>query len=165
MLIGTIMKQSPIYHNPKGPSVRATFTVAGDQLLGIALSLSESEGFEWNLLGADDHVKITHWVENYCEGKQPTTPLNWSLEKSSPFTRKVLEELSTVPFGHSFTYGEFAAGLGSPKAARAVGSACSRNPLLLVIPCHRIVASNGSLGGFAGGIEIKRRLLKFEKLA
>jgi methylated-DNA-[protein]-cysteine S-methyltransferase len=156
------MKKSPIYHNPKGPAIRATFVAQDKIITHVRLALSAAEGFEWEVEG--DCPAIFQWVEEYCAGKEPTTKLNWSLGEISPFTGRVLRELSAVPFGTFYTYGEFASLLDNPNAARAVGSACGRNPLSLLIPCHRIVAANRSLGGFTGDLEIKRRLLEFESI-
>ena len=72
--------------------------------------------------------------------------------------------MQNIKYGSVATYGEIAKRIGNPKACRAVGNACNKNPLLLVIPCHRIIASNNKIGGFAGGEEIKKYLLNLEKL-
>jgi len=85
----------------------------------------------------------------------------FELPAASPFTRRVWEILRQIPFGKTITYGELAARAGSPRGARAAGAACAANQLLLVVPCHRVVASNG-LGGFALGLEWKRTLLALE---
>ncbi len=88
-------------------------------------------------------------------------PLDWSLV--SGFTRRVLEELAeSVPFGSVVEYGELARRVGDPGAARAVGAAMGANPLPVVVPCHRVVAAGGSVGGFSGGLETKRELLAHE---
>lgn len=78
-----------------------------------------------------------------------------------PFVRKTWERMRKIPWGKALTYGELAAALGSPDASRAVGQACARNELLLIIPCHRVLAQSG-LGGFACGLEWKRTLLALE---
>lgn len=82
----------------------------------------------------------------------------------SPFRRRVWEVTARVPYGEVLTYGEVARRVGRPGGARAVGGALARNPLPLVVPCHRVVAAGGGLGGFsaAGGVEVKRRLLALE---
>lgn len=82
--------------------------------------------------------------------------------QATAFQRTVLDQLQAVPFGQTISYAELAQRLGKPGAARAVGSACARNPLPIVIPCHRVVGSQGALTGFAGGIEAKRWLLAHE---
>ncbi len=80
----------------------------------------------------------------------------------TPFQRRVWEELRTIPRGSTVSYGELAARLGMPGAARAVGSAVARNPVSIVVPCHRVVGADGSLTGYAGGVERKRALLELE---
>jgi len=81
-----------------------------------------------------------------------------------PFERAVLQALRRIPPGQVRTYGEIARTLGKPSAARAVGTACARNPLPLLIPCHRVVRSDGKLGGYSlrGGVALKRQLLEAE---
>lgn len=76
--------------------------------------------------------------------------------------RPVLDAVRTVPIGRTETYGQLAARLGRPQAARAIGAAVARNPLLLVVPCHRVIGANGSLTGYAGGVERKAWLLRHE---
>ena len=80
----------------------------------------------------------------------------------SPFQRRVWTELRTIPRGSTVTYGELATRIGMPGAARAVGAAVARNPVAIVVPCHRVVGADGSLTGYAGGIERKRALLAME---
>ncbi|GAA1424829.1 methylated-DNA--[protein]-cysteine S-methyltransferase [Agrococcus citreus] len=78
------------------------------------------------------------------------------------FGRSVVERLREIPYGETRSYAEVAAAAGSPRAVRAVGTACRRNPLPIAIPCHRVVRSDGALGQYVGGIEAKRRLLDIE---
>ncbi len=81
-----------------------------------------------------------------------------------PFTTTVLTACRAIPFGRTTTYGQLAAAIGHPRAARAVGQALARNPVPLIVPCHRVLAGNGRLGGFTspGGVELKRALLALE---
>lgn len=79
------------------------------------------------------------------------------------FQKSVWLTIAKIPFGETRTYGELAQQLGKPHASRAVGGACGKNPLWLVVPCHRVVGANGKLTGYAGGINRKKRLLAFEK--
>lgn len=81
---------------------------------------------------------------------------------NSPFQQTVYKQALKIPYGKVITYGELAQKIGKPGAPRAVGSALGRNRIPIVIPCHRIVAANGGLGGFTGGIEFKQRLLRIE---
>jgi len=83
--------------------------------------------------------------------------------QGTPFQLAVLEELRRIPYGETRSYGDIAERLGKPKAVRAVGAANGRNPLPIVIPCHRVVGANGDLTGFGGGIETKRFLLSLEQ--
>ena len=102
------------------------------------------------------------WLEEYFRGKEPTIKVKLAPE-GTPFQKRVWEELLTIPYGETLSYGELARRLGS--SPRAVGSAVGRNPISLLIPCHRVLGSDGSLTGYAGGIERKKFLLEQEKTA
>lgn len=80
------------------------------------------------------------------------------------FQHAVWRALLDIPFGQTRSYGEVAASLGRPRAARAVGMACHRNPVAIIIPCHRVIGASGQLTGYAGGLDIKARLLALERL-
>jgi methylated-DNA-[protein]-cysteine S-methyltransferase len=80
----------------------------------------------------------------------------------TPFQSRVWKALRRIPYGATATYGEIARAAGSPRAVRAVGSACARNPLAIVVPCHRVVGADGALTGYAGGLGRKRALLELE---
>ncbi|HEX4943974.1 MAG TPA: methylated-DNA--[protein]-cysteine S-methyltransferase [Usitatibacteraceae bacterium] len=82
--------------------------------------------------------------------------------RGTPFQQRVWREIAKVPFGETITYAELAARAGSPGSARAAGAATGRNPIAIVVPCHRIVGANGSLTGYAGGLPRKERLLTHE---
>ncbi|MFF4271511.1 methylated-DNA--[protein]-cysteine S-methyltransferase [Streptomyces sp. NPDC001536] len=102
-------------------------------------------------------------VEAYFAGTRHDfeLPLDWSL--ISGFNREVLRELASgVPFGSVVGYGDLAGRVGQPGAAQAVGAAMGANPLPVVVPCHRVVESDGGIGGFGGGLETKRKLLALE---
>lgn len=83
----------------------------------------------------------------------------------TPFQREVWDALRTIPYGRTCSYGDIARAVGRPKACRAVGMANNRNPLPIVIPCHRVVGASGSLTGYGGGLDIKAMLLKLEGIA
>lgn len=85
--------------------------------------------------------------------------------KGTDFQQRVWQELTRIPYGQTISYGELAARIGNPKASRAVGMANGKNPIPIVIPCHRVIGKNGSLTGFGGGIDIKRQLLELEQQA
>jgi methylated-DNA-[protein]-cysteine S-methyltransferase len=102
-------------------------------------------------------------LADYFTGKRTefTMPIDFTAVHG-PFQRKVLRRLSRLPFGRVISYGELAARAGSPKGARAVGAAMAANPMPVVIPCHRVIESRGKLGGYTGGVAIKKRLLTHE---
>ena len=82
---------------------------------------------------------------------------------ATPFQREVWEALRAIPYGQTWTYGDLAAHIGRPRAVRAVGLANGRNPVSIVVPCHRVVGANGTLTGYGGGVERKRFLLDLER--
>lgn len=110
---------------------------------------------------AHGHVQAAlRALEDYFAGRRPELP---TLDlRGSPFQRRVWEALLRIPYGEVRTYGEIASGLGRPGAARAVGAANGRNPIAILVPCHRVVQSGGRLGGYGGGVEVKRWLLAHE---
>jgi len=102
-------------------------------------------------------------LRSYFEGKRvdfSDTPTN--LSRMPEFTARVLKACQAIPYGQRMTYAELARKVGAPNAVRAVGNAMARNLMPIIIPCHRVVASNGRLGGFSAGIDWKRRLLRIE---
>ncbi|HEY3465461.1 MAG TPA: methylated-DNA--[protein]-cysteine S-methyltransferase [Amycolatopsis sp.] len=104
-------------------------------------------------------------LEEYFAGKRKTFDVPLDLRLARGFRLSVLEHLPEIAYGHTESYAEVAAATGSPKAVRAVGTACARNPLPVVVPCHRVVRSDGSYGQYAGGEEAKRVLLTLEAAA
>ena len=101
-------------------------------------------------------------LDEYFAGRRRSFDLPLDLEGVAPFHRRVLDELARVPYGSVTTYGRLAAEAERPRAARAVGTVMNRNPIPIVLPCHRVVGANGSLTGYAGGLQIKRSLLELE---
>ena len=101
-------------------------------------------------------------LDEYFAGKRKRFDLDVDLRLARDFGRTVLEELGRVPFGEVTTYGALAVKAGKPRAARAVGTIMNRNPVPIVLPCHRVVGANGSLVGYAGGLERKETLLRLE---
>jgi methylated-DNA-[protein]-cysteine S-methyltransferase len=105
--------------------------------------------------------RVASQLESYFTGRLERFDL--PLEpQGTPFQRRVWRALGDIPFGTTLSYGELAARVGNPKASRAVGAANGRNPIPLVIPCHRVIGRGGQLTGFGGGIDRKRLLLKLE---
>jgi methylated-DNA-[protein]-cysteine S-methyltransferase len=101
-------------------------------------------------------------LDDYFEGRRRRFELPVDLSGVGGFHRDVLRELAQVPYGELTTYGALAARAGRPQAARAVGTAMNRNPVPIVLPCHRVVGSTGKLVGYGGGLERKERLLRLE---
>ena len=101
-------------------------------------------------------------LDDYFEGKRKQFDLKLS-PAVTPFQGRVLQALQEVPYGETVTYGELARRIGQPNAARAVGMANARNPIPIVIPCHRVIGKSGKLTGFGGGLDIKQRLLDLEQ--
>jgi methylated-DNA-[protein]-cysteine S-methyltransferase len=101
-------------------------------------------------------------LDEYFARRRQEFDLEVDLTNLPPFQRSVLDELVRVPYGEVSTYGALAARVGRPRAARAVGGALNRNPVAIVVPCHRIVGASGSLTGYAGGLERKLALLELE---
>ena len=101
-------------------------------------------------------------LDEYFEGRRRDFDLPLDLRGREGFSRDILERLAKVPYGEVTTYKSLAVEAGNPRAARAVGTIMNRNPIPIVLPCHRVVGSNGSLVGYGGGLERKRLLLDLE---
>jgi methylated-DNA-[protein]-cysteine S-methyltransferase len=101
-------------------------------------------------------------LDEYFEGRRQMFELELDLGLSRDFSRRVLLELARVPYGEVTTYGALATRAGRPRAARAVGTVMNRNPIPIVLPCHRVVGASGSLVGYGGGLERKQALLRLE---
>lgn len=101
-------------------------------------------------------------LEEYTEGSRKEFHLDLDIQIGTPFQQSVWQTLLTIPFGQTQHYGAIADGINNPKAVRAVGGAIGRNPISIVIPCHRIIGKNGSLTGYSGGIDVKKKLLAIE---
>ena len=145
---------------------RMISTPVGDMLLGVMDGkLCEVRRFEpcEESPTDDDPVldEAKRQIMAYLHGARRTFNLPIAM-CGSAFDCAVWRMLQEIPFGGVQTYGQLAAALGKPGAARAVGGACSRNPLLLVVPCHRVIAGTGKLTGFAAGLQMKRLLLSLE---
>ena len=129
--------------------------------------------------GAITHIALT----DHCDASSSPSPLMCEAERQiteylngtrhqmdfaihmegTPFQLRVWQALQQIPYGSTRSYGELSALLGKPGASRAVGMACNKNPLLLIVPCHRVIGANGKLTGFACGLDVKRYLLLLEK--
>jgi methylated-DNA-[protein]-cysteine S-methyltransferase len=106
--------------------------------------------------------EVARQIEEFFAGKRqafdfPLAP------KGTEFQKRVWAELLKIPFGDTISYGELARRIGNPAASRAVGRANATNPIALIVPCHRVIGTNGKLTGYAGGIELKDKLLAWER--
>jgi methylated-DNA-[protein]-cysteine S-methyltransferase len=112
--------------------------------------------------GAEIFARIETELKEYFAGQRRTfdVPLAFA---GTPFQQLVWSALREIPYGETMSYGELAERLGKPSASRAVGLANGKNPIGIIVPCHRVVGSNGSLTGYGGGLERKRYLLDFEQ--
>ena len=117
-----------------------------------------------NVIGSDRELAAQRdALSEYLEGGTTSIDLPVDLRlMATPFRRAALEKLREVPRGTTVSYGQLAARAGNPKAARAVGTACARNPVPIVVPCHRVLPGTGRLGSYGGGPERKRALLELE---
>ncbi|MFG3116050.1 methylated-DNA--[protein]-cysteine S-methyltransferase [Streptomyces sp. NPDC048197] len=158
-LTHTVLDDTPV-----GP---LTLVAAGDALTGLYMT-DQRHRPPQETFGApadpDDppFAAAALQLRAYFRGELTTFDLPLSL-RGTPFQRRVWAALCTIPYGETRTYGQLAALLGTPGAARAVGLANGRNPVGIIVPCHRVVGADGSLTGYGGGLDRKRRLLTFER--
>jgi len=106
--------------------------------------------------------RVRRQLDEYFAGRRRDFEVDWDIRALPAYNRRVLEELARVEYGRTTTYGALAARTGNPRAARAVGTIMNRNPIPIVLPCHRVVGANGRLTGYAGGLDRKERLLRLE---
>ena len=164
------MKKHPSIHMQKrGPALDIKFLLNERGITEVKLTASTRvQGMEWEIISSKKpgllKELIDKWMDSYSKKRQPEVNLPIVLDGLPPYTTRVLSILKDIPFGISLSYKELAEITGNPRGARAVGNACSRNPCPLIIPCHRVLASEGRLGGFNCGIELKKTLLQFEKI-
>ena len=108
--------------------------------------------------------EIKTQLYEYFSGKRKIFDIKLK-SKGTEFQKCVWEELRKIPYGKTKSYSEIAVAVGNKNTQRAIGSACNKNPILIIIPCHRVISKNGKLGGFAYGNSIKQKLLEIENLA
>ena len=106
--------------------------------------------------------KVCTQLDEYFAGKRQTFDLPLS-PRGTDFQQTVWKQLQEIPYGQTISYSQLAKAIRHPKACRAVGSANGKNPIIIIIPCHRVIAADGGLGGYACGVEIKKQLLEGEK--
>jgi methylated-DNA-[protein]-cysteine S-methyltransferase len=150
------MTFSTMFHSPVGP-----FVLEGDDSRLTRLGFGEPVSRQGD---AESVASAAIQLEQYFAGDRTEFDLDLELD-GTPFERRVWEEVRAIPYGETATYAEIAERIGSPKACRAVGRANGRNPIAVIVPCHRVIGSDGTLTGYAGGIELKRTLLDLERRA
>lgn len=109
-------------------------------------------------------AKAVRQLKEYFEGKRKSFDIALDLT-GTPFQKRVWKELSMIPFGQTASYRTVARKIKNPNAVRAVGSANGKNPACIIVPCHRVIAADGSIGGYSGGLRIKRQLLALENIS
>ena len=114
------------------------------------------------VLSSEPFADLIERFRNYYTGHKTTFPDNLDLSGATPFQREVWQTLRLIPYGETRSYAWVAGSINRPEATRAVGQAVGKNPLAIIVPCHRVIASDGTLGGFSGGLELKRHLLHLE---
>lgn len=125
----------------------------------IEIKLNE---FGENIGNKDFSVVVFKEIEEYLSGERKSFSTSLNL-KGTEFQKKVWNALLQIPYGEVRSYKDIAKAIGNEKAVRAVGSANNKNPILLLVPCHRVIGTNGKLVGYAAGLEIKETLLNLEK--
>jgi len=137
------------------PSQQQAFHLLNKSNLKPHITLTEAK--------ANYFSDLPQRIKHYLSGKPVSFPDRLDLTRASPFQKRVWEITQSIPHGETRAYAWVADKIGMPRAARAVGQALARNPLPLIIPCHRVICNDGRLGGFSDGGELwKRRLLKME---
>jgi methylated-DNA-[protein]-cysteine S-methyltransferase len=153
------------YTYTASPLGRILLTCDGSSLTGLYLAGQKYEPQPENDWTRDDplplFVATAAQLAEYFAGSRTRFDLPLA-PTGTPFQQQVWRRLEAIPYGTLISYGTIARELGKPKATRAVGAAVGRNPISIIIPCHRVVGSNGTLTGYAGGIERKEALLRLE---
>ena len=107
-------------------------------------------------------VEACKQFDEYFAGKRKMFDLPLSPQGGTHFQQTVWKQLQEIPYGQTISYSQLAQAIHNPKACRAVGSANGKNPISIIIPCHRVIAADGSIGGYAGGLDMKKQLLDLE---
>lgn len=158
-------RELPFYYHYDTPIGLIRIEETGNALTGLYLYQKHSFPLEEHMQYYRETVLIAEahrQLLEYFKGQRKSFQLPLRPE-GTPFQQKVWDALCQIPYGQTKSYSEIAALCGNPKACRAVGGACHNNPLLILIPCHRVLGKNGSLTGFGSGLSVKEYLLRLEK--
>ncbi len=149
------------YTRMKSPVGLLTLVSGDDGLESVRFGNAVPEG---SVEDVDSEFPGLVQLNEYFTGRRRTFDLPLSL-RGTPFQRSVWLQLLQIPWGETRSYGDIARAVGKPGAARAVGMANQTNPIPIIVPCHRVIGANGSLTGYAGGLDVKARLLALEGVA
>jgi methylated-DNA-[protein]-cysteine S-methyltransferase len=159
------MSTQYIFKSPLGP---ISLVASEKGLQGVYLDKQKNIPSVRDLQGSDKSVrqlkKVALQLTEYFAGRRKQFSLDFDIQ-GTDFQRKVWNELSRIPYGQVCSYSDIAKKIKNPKAVRAVGSANGKNPLCIIVPCHRVIAADGTLGGYSGGLKVKSQLLKLEKVS
>ncbi|MEV6837138.1 methylated-DNA--[protein]-cysteine S-methyltransferase [Streptomyces sp. NPDC051133] len=155
------MKQHTVIDSPYGP---LTLVADDGVLCGLYMTDQRHRPAQEAFGGLDDSLfaEAAEQLTAYFAGELTEFTLPLALHGTA-FQRSVWDQLTRIPYGETRSYGELADALGNPKASRAVGLANGRNPIGIIVPCHRVIGAGGDLTGYGGGLDRKRRLLDFER--
>lgn len=151
------------YHSPIGI---LEIKEENEHIIGMRLLTEKEEltmvefRFSPTPLSQQAHTQLTE----YFSGERTAFSLPIAYPHGTPFQHSVWNALRNIPYGETRSYEDIAVVIGNPKAVRAIGQANTRNPILLLVPCHRVINKNGTIGGFGCGVEIKKQLLQLEGL-
>ena len=154
------------YKTIESPVGQLKLVASDEGLVAILWEHDSPRRVRLNDLVADERhpvlVQTEKQLSEYFAGKRKTFSVALDM-RGSRFQKNVWDALLAIPFGETRSYGQLAKQLGNPRATRAVGAANGRNPLSIIVPCHRVIGSSGKLTGFAGGLEAKAHLLNLER--
>jgi methylated-DNA-[protein]-cysteine S-methyltransferase len=159
------MDKIMFYRHLSSPLGKLLLTSDGTALTGLFMThLAEASAPEASARWKQDDAPLREPCEQltaYFEGEATRFDLDLNLE-GTPFQRRVWRELCNIPYGCAISYAELARRIGQPGSSRAVGGANGRNPIAIIVPCHRVIGADGGLGGYGGGLDRKRWLLEHE---
>ena len=157
------MKQYCYYQSPIGKLLLIGTDGVLEGLVFPNSSGQKTIGQDWQ---NDDTIfsEALQQLAEYFDGVRQGFSLKLA-PKGTPFQKRVWQELEKIPFAQTVSYGDIAKRIGNPKASRAVGMANSKNPIPIIVPCHRVIGKDGSLTGFGGGVGLKKQLLELESRA
>jgi methylated-DNA-[protein]-cysteine S-methyltransferase len=159
------MLKDYVYKVADSPVGRLKLVASADGLAAILWDIDRPKRVQLNIVGEDEGhpvlIEAERQLQQYFAGERQVFDLPFDIS-GTEFQQKVWQALVTIPFGETRSYAQIARQIGAPSAIRAVGAANGRNPISIIMPCHRVLGSAGDLRGFAGGLERKTYLLGFE---